>query len=160
MPGLSPLIRAWILERMILQASSGNSHARSPIEKALTIGGDEVRHATTKPNVAVQPKPPIHCVDHSLPAQCELLPFVHQGRKIAGRRNGGHARFARQWQVTTPSGSPGNGGVVLDPEKTEQVSGNDCGWVALADQPPFVAAMMVSTTPRDVVYFSSDASVV
>lgn len=160
MPSLAPLIRAGILERMILQASSGNSDALSPIEKALTIGGDEVRHATTEPSVAVQPKPAIHCVDHSVPTQCELLPFVHQGREIARRWNGGYARFARQWQLTTPSGSPGYGGAMTDPEKTAQVSGNDCGWVALADQPPCVAEMIVSTTPRDVVYFSSAASAV
>lgn len=80
---------------MILQPSRGNSHARSPIEKALTIGGDEVGHAPTEPNVAVQPEPAFHGVNHSVTSQGKFLPFVHEGREIARRRDGGHARIAR-----------------------------------------------------------------
>jgi hypothetical protein len=57
--------------------------------------------------VPMQPQATVHRVNHSLATQRELLPVVHQSRGITRRRNGRHAQIARQWQLTTPSGSPG-----------------------------------------------------
>lgn len=112
-----------------------------------------MRHQAAQPDVPVQPEAAIHCIDHSLSALREFLPFGHQRCRILRRRERRHERptRARQWQLTTPSGSPGYGGELTTPEYTAHVSGNDCGCVALADQPPFVAATMVRTTPLDIV---------
>jgi hypothetical protein len=112
---------------MVLQSLGWNAHALGPGEESRSIGGHEVRHWAPHPDVPVQPESAVHCVNHAVAAQGKLHPLIHQRRGVTRRRDGRNAklRASRQWQLTTPSGSPGYGGDVTMPEKTEHVSGKD-----------------------------------
>lgn len=152
MPGVAAFARSRILERVVLQAFSGDAHARAPGEEPLPINRDQVGHRTPEPDVTMQPEAAVHGVHHALAPRAELLPLEEQRGGVLRwwRRN---ARWVAppHWQPTTPSDVAGAGGDDTNPEKIAQTKGKDCGCVARADQPPFVASMMVTTTPLDVV---------
>lgn len=59
---------------MVLQPLSRNADAMSPVEQACAVGGDEVRHSPTQPDVTMQPESAVHCVDHAVAALRELHP--------------------------------------------------------------------------------------
>lgn len=165
MPSLAAFTAARILEGMVLQAFRGNADPASPREQPLAVRRHQVRHGSTEPHVAMQPEPSVHRVNHAITPPRELDPLVEQGGGVLGRWNGWHAkrraraRLSGQRQTTTPSGSPGVGALTW-PQKMAQVSGNDWGCVAFADQPPVLAAMIVRYTPFEPLYFKLVVSVV
>jgi hypothetical protein len=108
--------------------------------------------------MAMQPKPAVHCVQHSLAPYGELLPLHHQRRGITrrGDRRKRTPKRVAYWQDTNPSAVAGTGGESTLPVNIAQVSGNDCGCVTLADQPEAVAETMVRITPGDVWILSRE----
>lgn len=152
MPRVATDAVARILERMELQALRRNTHALAPREEPRPVHGDEVRHRAPEPHVPMQPEAAVHGVDHPDAPIGKLTPFEAQGVGVPRQRDAWRVRRASSahWQVTRPSALAGGTAATL-PEKYAQVSGNDCGWVALADHPPRVAFTMVRTTPADAV---------
>ena len=72
MPCLAVRAGSGILERLVLQASFGQADAASVCEESLAIGGDEMRHRTPFPDVAVQPQAAIHRMQHPVSSLLEL----------------------------------------------------------------------------------------
>lgn len=160
MPCVTPNAVAGILERMVLQVRVGETHAASPHEQPLAVGGNEVGEATTEPQVPVEPESAAHRVDHALAPITELLPVEHQRRGVLRRRDLRARRHRRpaHWQVTTPSMVAGAAGAMF-PENSAHVSGYDRGCVAMADHPPTVASTIVISTPGELENRSAVVSV-
>jgi hypothetical protein len=91
-PRFATLARAWILERFVLQASKGKTHRASIFDQALAIGGDQVRHGATLPDMAMEPQAAIHRVDHPLSATRELAVGSIIERAVAIDRSAAHSR--------------------------------------------------------------------
>jgi hypothetical protein len=53
MPGGTTLARAWIFEWLVLESQRRESDALAIGQKAHPIGGDEMRHRSTVPGMAV-----------------------------------------------------------------------------------------------------------
>jgi hypothetical protein len=71
-PGVTADAGAWVLERLVLQASGGEPHGAPVLEEELAVRGNEMRHPLAPPDVTVQPEAAVHRVDHSLSAPLEL----------------------------------------------------------------------------------------
>src|SRR5690242_16250514 len=57
---------ARIFQRLELEPAFRQPHVMSIPEQSLTIRGDQMRHRSSLPDVAVQPEPAVHRVDHSV----------------------------------------------------------------------------------------------
>jgi|SRR5688572_15729351 len=72
MPGLAPDARARVLERLLLESLVRQADLPAPGQEALAIRRHEVRHWPAKPDVAVEPEPPVHRVDHPVATSREF----------------------------------------------------------------------------------------
>ncbi len=148
MPCVATDAIARILQWMELEPRRRQPDALPPSDEPLAIDRDEVRHAPTEPDMSMQPEAAAHRVDHAGATLPELLPFEEERSGVLRWRNRTRRCRVVHWQATTPSDVAGGGGAIV-PEKSAQVSGYDCGCVAIADHPPLVAPVIVSTTPRE-----------
>ena len=63
MPGITAHARPWVFEGLKLKTRGGNSDVIAVRQQAYAIGGDQMRHGPSLPDVAVQPQPAIHGVN-------------------------------------------------------------------------------------------------
>lgn len=125
-----------ILEWFVLETRLGNSDATAVLEQTFAIRRYQVRHRTPLPDVTVQPEAAVHGVDHPFTSRAEFA--VH----LAGI-------IPAHLQATSPLTVAGDTGAAA-PMKIEQRCGYDSGLFDVADQPTFVASLMVTTFPCDV----------
>jgi len=137
-PGIASHAFVRIAERLEFQAVRIQPDRTTVDDEEITIARDEMRHRSSHPGVAVQPKPTGHRVRHPLPTVVELPPA-----SLA------QLEWARYWQPMSPSTDAGACAVTL-PTKIAHVSGYACGWVAVAAQPEAVALVMFRTTPGEL----------
>ena len=83
-----------ILERLELQAGDGQTNNAAIFDQAFAIARDEVCHGTTLPNMAMEPEPSIHRVDHSLASKSELTIGTTVEQVVAIYRGAAHCRAA------------------------------------------------------------------
>jgi hypothetical protein len=62
-----------ILERLELQARGWNADCSTILEQPFSIGGNQVGHRTTLPDMSMEPESAVHGVDHSLAPRAELF---------------------------------------------------------------------------------------
>ena len=74
MPCIAAFAVARITQWFVLQPERVEAHGSSVGNQLLAIGGDEMRHRPSLPDVAVQPETAGHCVHHSIAAPLELTP--------------------------------------------------------------------------------------
>jgi hypothetical protein len=72
MPRLTTLSGAWIFQRLELEAGGRQPYGTSVRQQSLSVGGDEMRHGAPVPDVAVQPEPTVHRVNHPIATPDEL----------------------------------------------------------------------------------------
>jgi hypothetical protein len=92
MPRVASHAATWILERFVLQAGTWKTHRASIGDQALAIGGDEVRHWVTLPEMAMEPQAAIHRVNHPLTSQRELTIGTVVERAVTVDRSAAHSR--------------------------------------------------------------------
>jgi hypothetical protein len=135
-PGIAPNPIPGITQRLVLQPFAVQPGLAAVGNQKFTTTGDEMRHRMPSPDMAVQPKTAGHRMDHPLATVLKLTPPERRRR-------------VRYWQPMSPSTVAGACAVVAPPTKIAHVSGNDCGWVAVADQPDADAFVMFTTTPGE-----------
>ena len=72
MPRLASGSRARILERFVLKPFGRKSGVSTVREQQIAVGGNEVRHLASLPDVSMEPEAAIHGVDHSLAPRSEF----------------------------------------------------------------------------------------
>ena len=72
MPGDALFARTRILQWLELEALVRQSDPAAVVEQSVPVGGDQVRHATAEPDVAMKPETAIHRMDHPVAATGEL----------------------------------------------------------------------------------------
>lgn len=89
MPGVATFSGPRILERLELQAMRWQADGAAIRQQPLAIGGDQVGHGFAAPDMAMQPEPPVHRVNHPVTWLPELAPRI---RVVAVRQEmrGGH----------------------------------------------------------------------
>ena len=66
MPGVASSTRAGILQRLVLQPFGWNTDGSPILEQELPVRRHEVRHRPAEPDMAMEPQPAIHGVDHPI----------------------------------------------------------------------------------------------
>lgn len=150
MPRITPHAGPRILERFVLEASGGQPNGAAIFDKALSIGGDQMRHRAPFPKVAVQPEPAVHRVHHSFASRCEFTVWPVGERAVTIDRCAAHSCPAMldQLQVMRPSRVEGAIAVAV-PKYTVHFSAPIEMCVAEPDQPPDVASGTEIVTPVD-----------
>jgi len=72
-PSVAAKPGAGILQRLELESVLRQADGASVGEQQLAIGRDEVRHSSILPQMAMEPQPAIHGVDHSIAELFELF---------------------------------------------------------------------------------------
>lgn len=137
-----------IAQRPVLQPGRVESDGQADLLQSLDIRRHQMGHADAAPGVSMQPEPTGQRVLDPSPPETELTPGCGVGAKLS-----------TYWHPMSPSTEAGESAETL-PVKSAQVSGNDAGCVALADQPDPVASTMLNTTPGDDCSFNCEMSVV
>jgi hypothetical protein len=94
MPCIAPDACSRILERLELQAGGGQTNNAAIFDQAFAIARDKVCHGATLPNMAMEPEPSIHRVDHPLASKCKLTIGTTVERAVAIYRSAAHCRAA------------------------------------------------------------------
>ena len=79
MPGFAALLGARVLEWFVLQPLLGEPKRLTVCDQAGAVGTHQVHERFALPDVAMQPQPAVHRVNHPVAALVEL---VAPGRKI------------------------------------------------------------------------------
>jgi hypothetical protein len=74
-PRIPTYARSRILQRLELETGLPEPDRRAESEQSLTIGRHEVRHLAPFPDMAVQPQPAIHRVNHPSAARPKFSVF-------------------------------------------------------------------------------------
>ena len=100
MPRLASDAVARILERVMLQTTTGDTDASPPREQTLQVARHEVRERFAVPEVSMEPEAAAHGVDHPFAAVAELDPIGLERRTILRWREW---REWREWRTTGPA---------------------------------------------------------
>jgi hypothetical protein len=94
MPRVTSHAGTWILEWFVLEAGHWKSHGASIFDQTLSIGGDEVCHWATPPEMAMEPQAATHRVNHPLTSQRKLTIGTIVERAVTVDRSAAHSRTA------------------------------------------------------------------
>jgi hypothetical protein len=130
-----------VAKGLVLQPFGIQAQGKAEDDELITVTRNQVRHWSSEPHMAMQPKAARHRMRQPVATVCKLAPARF------GSESGTSASY---WQPISPSTVAG-GRAVAFPTKIAHVSGNDAGCVACAEKPDDVAETTVSTTPGDVL---------
>ena len=90
MPCVASNTRAGVLQWLVLQPFRWNTDGSPILEQELPVRRDEVRHRPAEPDMAMEPQPAIHGVDHPIAPARELAILgncaPHGRASLTGRR--------------------------------------------------------------------------
>lgn len=146
MPRIAANASPGILERFVLQALGGDADGLAVLKQERLVRGDEMRHASALPEMAVKPESAIHCVNHPVAPLFKLPKMQHAAR----------GTILDHWQPTTPGESAGATGAAV-PMNRAQKCGYESGFVEVAAHPVAVASTIVTVLPWDGVKFTESS---